>query len=64
MTEETERRGLQYEAGDRVELFNGRRGAVTWSYMSLYENTYDIDLGNGVLANRVAASDIKGKVED
>ena len=60
---EAERRELQYEAGDRVELFNGRKGTITWSYMSLYENTYDIDLGNGVLANRVAESDIR-KVED
>ena len=61
--EEAERRELQYEAGDRVELFNGRKGTITWSYMSLFENTYDIDLGNGVLANRVAESDIR-KVED
>ena len=61
---EAERRELQYEAGDRVELLNGRRGAVTWSRMSPFENTYDIDLGNGVFANQVAESGIKGKVED
>ena len=60
---EAERRELQYEAGDRVELVNGRKGTITWSYMSLYENTYDIDLDNGVFANRVAESDIR-KVED
>ncbi len=55
---------LKYESGDRVELVNGRRGTITWSYMTLAEHTYDIDLGNGVMANQVAESYIKGKVED
>jgi len=55
---------LKYESGDRVELPNGRRGTVTWSYMSLVEPTYDIDLEDGVMANQVAQSDIKGKVKE
>jgi len=57
-------RELQYEAGDRVELVNGRKGNITWSYMSLFEHTYDIDLENGVFADQVPESLIKGKVEE